>query len=120
MRTKARRPFLIVATATIVVCAGVALMLISRCGDRHADPVDKIVLGAEASMLPAAVWVAEGKGYFREEGLDVTIKEFDSGRLTRSWIQWSGTIEYFADRCAELTTARYGLLRGAMGKVYHA
>ena len=42
----------------------------------------KITLGVEASLLTAAVWVAENKGYFHEEGLDLNIKAFDSGRLS--------------------------------------
>ncbi len=44
------------------------------------DEIDKVTLGVESSLLPAAVWVAENKGYFQEEGLDLTIKEFDSGK----------------------------------------
>ena len=43
---------------------------------------EKVTLGVETSLLPAAVWVAENKGYFQEEGLDLTIKEFASGRLS--------------------------------------
>ncbi len=82
VRTKARTGF-VTAVAGVVGSSAVALMLMSLYGcEKHTGPMDKVVLGAEASMLPAAVWVAEGKGYFREEGLDVTIKEFDSGRLS--------------------------------------
>ena len=62
-------------------------------GGRHAGPVDKIVLGAEASMLPAAVWVAEGKGYFREEGLDVTIKGFDTGKQSFLAMLQEGSVD---------------------------
>jgi ABC-type nitrate/sulfonate/bicarbonate transport system substrate-binding protein len=43
---------------------------------------DELVLGAEGSLLPAAVWIAENKGYFEESKLDLTIKIFDSGRLS--------------------------------------
>jgi len=45
-------------------------------------PLLKATLGVETSLLPAAVWVAEEKGYFEDYGLDLTIKEFDSGRLS--------------------------------------
>ena len=45
-------------------------------------PVEQVSLGVETSLLPAAVWVAENKGYFEEEGLDLTIKEFDSGKAS--------------------------------------
>jgi ABC-type nitrate/sulfonate/bicarbonate transport system substrate-binding protein len=49
---------------------------------RYTGPVIKATLGAETSLLPAAVWVAENIGYFEEEGLDLIIKEFSSGRLS--------------------------------------
>ena len=44
--------------------------------------IDKVTLGVETSLLPAAVWVAENKGYFKDEGLDLDIKAFESGRLS--------------------------------------
>ena len=37
-------------------------------------------MGVKASVLSAAIWVAENKGYFQQEGLDLSIKEFESGR----------------------------------------
>ena len=39
-----------------------------------------MTIAAEMSLLPATVWVAEKLGYFKEVGLDLTIREFDSGR----------------------------------------
>lgn len=42
--------------------------------------VEEITLGAELGLLNAAIWVAEHKGYFRDEGLEVTTKEFQAGR----------------------------------------
>jgi len=50
--------------------------------DKGSDPVEKVTLGVETSILPSAVWVAENRGYFQEQGLDVTIREYDSGRLS--------------------------------------
>ena len=47
---------------------------------KYAGPVEKIRFGVETSILPSAVWVAESKGYFLEQGLDVEIKEYDSGK----------------------------------------
>lgn len=48
----------------------------------YTGPVEKVTIGVESSLLPAAVWVAEDKGFFQEEGLDLTIKEFDSGKAS--------------------------------------
>lgn len=36
----------------------------------------------ETSFLTALVWVAENKGYFQKENLEVKIKEFDSGKAS--------------------------------------
>jgi sulfonate transport system substrate-binding protein len=47
-----------------------------------AGDVDKLKLGAETSLLNAAVWIAEDKGYFEKEGLDIEIKEFTSGKAS--------------------------------------
>lgn len=70
------------------VCALLLAMAVSfsACGESDRAPVaglvEKVTLGVETSLLPAAVWVAENKGYFEEEGLDLTIKEFDSGKAS--------------------------------------
>jgi ABC-type nitrate/sulfonate/bicarbonate transport system substrate-binding protein len=65
----------------IIVVIGV---MISGCVQQVEKPteLEKATLGAESSLLPAAVWVAENKGYFQEQGLDLTIKEFDSGKAS--------------------------------------
>jgi len=57
---------------------------VSGCKGKSERKLDfeKLTLGVEASLLPAAVWVAENKGFFEEEGIDLTIKEFDSGRAS--------------------------------------
>ena len=48
--------------------------------DTYAQEKGEIILGVETSILPSPVWVAENKRYFQEEGLNVKIKEFGSGR----------------------------------------
>jgi NitT/TauT family transport system substrate-binding protein len=49
---------------------------------KTSGPLEKVTVGAETSLLTAAIWLAESKGYFESEGLDVTIKEFDSGKAS--------------------------------------
>ena len=46
------------------------------------SPRVKLVVGAETSMLTAAIWVAENRGHFQSQGLDVEIREFDSGKMS--------------------------------------
>ena len=51
--------------------------------DRPQEPAKaKITLGCERSLLTTPVWIAENKRYFQEAGLNVTIKEFDSGKAS--------------------------------------
>src|SRR3989338_9037776 len=47
---------------------------------KFTGPMEKITVGVEKSLLPALVWIAEDNGYFTKNGVEVTIKEFDSGR----------------------------------------
>lgn len=61
---------------------GIILALVS-CTDEGARRPHKMLsmtLASEMSLLPATVWVAEKLGYFKDEGLNLTIREFDSGR----------------------------------------
>ncbi|MCK5387623.1 MAG: ABC transporter substrate-binding protein, partial [Gammaproteobacteria bacterium] len=55
------------------------LACISCSKEEPIKPVS-MTIAAEMSLLPATVWVAEKLGYFKEVGLNLTIREFDSGR----------------------------------------
>ncbi len=61
--------------------------------EKYTGPVEKIKFGVEISMLPSAVWVAENKGYFQKEGLEIEIKEFDSGRTALSTMLTEGGLD---------------------------
>lgn len=68
----------------IAIALALASGLLTGCSRKKASPpvpIEKIVVGAEAGLLAAAIWVAESKGYFKAQGLDARIVEFDSGRL---------------------------------------
>lgn len=58
-----------------------ALITTASC-TKEAPPtkLTSMTLASEMSLLPATVWVAEKLGYFKDEGLDLNIREFDSGR----------------------------------------
>lgn len=60
---------------------------------RPTGPIEKIMFGVETSLLPAAVWIAEAKGYFQEEGLDVEIREFASGRTALKTMLEEGNLD---------------------------
>ncbi len=66
----------------VVVAFGIGLYWFTQKQPGYTGPVEKVTIGVESSLLPSAVWVAENKRYFEEEGLDLTIKEFDSGKAS--------------------------------------
>lgn len=56
------------------------LVFVVGCGRNAPPPVEKIVIGSAMTIHTSPVWIAESQGYFREEGLEVEIKKFESGR----------------------------------------
>ena len=70
--------------AVVVVGAAFGFLWLRRqpaAGPRRGGAPVNVVLGAETSMINAAIWVAQSKGYFARAGLDVAVREFDSGKL---------------------------------------
>ena len=49
------------------------------------EMIKEIILGCETSLLTAPVLVAENRGYFRDEGLNVKIRVFDSGKASSAY-----------------------------------
>lgn len=56
------------------------ILSITSCSKEEVIKPINMTIAAEMSLLPATVWVAEKLGYFKEAGLNLTIREFDSGR----------------------------------------
>ncbi len=76
----------------ILVVIGIS---VGGCQGQPVKPeeIEKITLGVETSLLTAAVWVAENKGYFEREGLDLTIKDFDSVRTALATMLNEGNLD---------------------------
>ena len=76
----------------ILVVIGIS---VGGCQEQPVKPeeIEKVTLGVETSLLTAPVWVAENKGYFEREGLDLTIKEFDSGRTALATMLNEGNLD---------------------------
>lgn len=75
-----------------------ALMLVlmvfsTGCSRKAPEPVDKIRLGVETSILSSPVWIAENKGYFQIEGLDVETKDFGSGKTALRTMLDEGSLD---------------------------
>ena len=65
----------------VVVTLGISIYWpIQKQPEKYTGPVKKITLAAYAGETGALVYVAEVQGYFEENGLDVTIKDFQSGK----------------------------------------
>src|SRR5579871_5003741 len=47
--------------------------------DRPASGLTKVRMGVTGALSDAAVYVTQEKGYFKEQGLDVEIRKFNSG-----------------------------------------
>ena len=59
------------------------------CGSQEKPGAAKVELkelniGAVNDVINSMTWIAKGKGYFKEEGLDVTLKPYLSGKLALS------------------------------------
>lgn len=63
---------MVVATVVGAGCAGV---------EKPAGPLEKVTIGISAtSLLPSLVHIAKENGYFLEEGIDVEIKGYPTGK----------------------------------------
>lgn len=65
-----------------VIC--IATLLLTGCTEspnKVAGPAEKVTIGVASQILSAPVIIAMEKGYFKDEGLEVTAKEYDFGKL---------------------------------------
>ncbi|MBI5485209.1 MAG: NrtA/SsuA/CpmA family ABC transporter substrate-binding protein [Deltaproteobacteria bacterium] len=72
----------IIKITTAAFC--IAALLIGGCKEspkRNVTPHEKVTIGVAAQILSAPVIIAIENGYFKDEGLDVTVKEYDFGKL---------------------------------------
>ena len=59
-----------------------SLLILSACEPTTTkQPPEKLTLGTPAVDLSSLIWVAKGRGYFAEQGLDVEIKLYESGNI---------------------------------------
>jgi len=67
----------------IFVMILITVIVISGCvqqKEKYTGPVEKVTIGVGVAPLSLPIWVAENKGYFADNGLDVEIKEYPSGK----------------------------------------
>lgn len=78
MKKKIR--FICIAIILAVVGKAFFLFLGQRDSGTIKGPLQTITFGVDLSVISAPVWVAENRGYFQKEGLNVKIKDYSSGR----------------------------------------
>ena len=70
--------------SVVIIVLGLAvgsyLWLSQKQPEKYTGPVEKITLAAYAGETGALVYIAEHQGYFEENGLEVTIKDYESGK----------------------------------------
>ncbi len=61
-----------------------ALLVIGACGQQKPQPegaVEKITLAAATVDPGSLVYIAKERGYFKDNGLEITIKKYEAGKL---------------------------------------
>ena len=64
-----------------LLCGAAAASLAGLVAGAPAWAQDKVKVGAYASISDAPLYIAQEKGYFKEQGLDVEIVKIDSGAV---------------------------------------
>ena len=64
----------------ILVVIGISVVGCQEQPEKYTGPVEKVRLGLGLSKAFALGMIAEDRGYFEEEGLDIEIKEYPSGK----------------------------------------
>jgi len=68
--------------AVLLFIGGYRLYSAMRHKSGYSGPVEKLAVGTVSNETSTLVLIAENKGYFRENGLDVTIREYQSGNFS--------------------------------------
>lgn len=69
-----------ITAVAILMTLGTSAGCAQEGSQEYTGPVEKITLGVSSPELSALIWVAENQGYFNDNGLNVTIKEYISGK----------------------------------------
>jgi NitT/TauT family transport system substrate-binding protein len=76
--------YLSAGISIVLVAIGISVGGCQKQVERYTGPVEKISVGATTQELSTLIWIAEEKGYFEENGLDATVKAYDTGIETKN------------------------------------
>ena len=89
---KAHKMFIAIAIIGVI---GISVGGCSQQIGKYTVPIEKLSIGMQDNTMSALLLVAKGKGYFEEQGLDVELKKYPSGKLA-----FGGLINNEIDICA--------------------
>jgi NitT/TauT family transport system substrate-binding protein len=72
------------AISIILAVIGVSISGCQKQVERYTGSIQTISIGTTTQELSTLIWIAEEKGYFRENGLDATVKAYDTGIETKN------------------------------------
>ncbi len=78
------RLYLSAGISIILVVVGISVGGCQEQVERYTGPIEKISVGATTQELSTLIWIAEEKGYCEENGLDATVKAYDTGIETKN------------------------------------
>lgn len=77
----------IVTLVAIVIVVAVFVFLSILQQPETTMKIQKVSISVPGIMQPSLIWISEAKGYFKEEGLDVSILNASSGRTSMQAMQ---------------------------------
>ncbi len=72
--------YIAVLSVAIIAVIGISVGGCQEQPEKYTGPVEKITVAAAEYLTGALIYVAEDQGFFEENGLDVTIKGYGSGK----------------------------------------
>lgn len=87
--------FLSLGLVAVALVVGIGMWLVPKFSayPAYTGSVEKIRIGVELGLLPAPVRIAEHNGYFKEQGIDLAITDFSSGRAALSAMLTEGNLD---------------------------
>ena len=69
-----------VVIIVIIACFGIILLIRLAATPKYSGPVDKITIAVSSQPISALIYIAQAKNYFRDQGLDVTLQGYSTGK----------------------------------------
>lgn len=86
MKITSNRTLMGITVVIVLVVLGIGLYWsLLEQPEKYTGPVEKVTIGISAtSLLPSLVLIAKEKGYFLEQGIDMEIKDYPTGKAALS------------------------------------